>query len=60
MAYYQLQDYPQAKRELEISAATAEETYLKDGTIWKYLEATCRALNLKDEVDHYASLARPS
>jgi tetratricopeptide (TPR) repeat protein len=60
MAYYQLQDYPQAKRELEKSAAKADESYLKDGTIWKYLEATCRALKLKDEADHYASLARPS
>ncbi|HYT23012.1 MAG TPA: hypothetical protein VEW05_22625 [Candidatus Polarisedimenticolia bacterium] len=60
MAYYQLQDYPQAKRELEKCAATADESYLKDGIIWKYLEATCRALKLKDEAEHYASLARPS
>lgn len=60
MAYYQLQDYPQAKRALEKCAATADESYLKDGIIWKYLEATCRALKLKDEAEHYASLARPS
>jgi len=60
MAYYQLQDYRQAKRELEKCAAKADESYLKGGTIWKYLEATCRALKLKDEADHYASLARPS
>jgi len=52
MVYYQLQDYPQAKLELEKSAAKADESYLKDGTICRYLEAICRALKLQDEADH--------
>jgi tetratricopeptide (TPR) repeat protein len=60
MTYYQLQNYAPAKRELEKCAATADKSYLKDGIIWKYLEATCRALGLKGEAEHYASLARPS
>jgi tetratricopeptide (TPR) repeat protein len=60
MACFQLQNYAQAKSELEKCAAIADKSYLKDGIIWKYLEATCRALRLKDEAEHYASLARPS
>jgi tetratricopeptide (TPR) repeat protein len=59
-AYYKLQDYAQAKRELEKCAETADESYLRDGIIWKYLEATCRSLGLKDEARHYANLSRPS
>ena len=46
--------------QLEKCAATADESYLKDGIIWKYLEAICRALKLKEQAEHYASLARPS
>jgi len=60
VTYYEVQNYAQAKRELEKGAATADKSYLKDGTIWKYLEAACRALRLKDEAEHYASLTRPS
>jgi tetratricopeptide (TPR) repeat protein len=60
MTYYQLQNFAEAKRELEKCAATADRSYLKDGIIWKYLESTCRALRLKDEAEHYASLVRPS
>jgi tetratricopeptide (TPR) repeat protein len=60
MTCFQLQNYLQAKSELEKCAAIADKSYLKDGIIWKYLEATCRALKLKDEAEHYASLARPS
>ena len=60
VTYYEVQNYAQAKRELEKGAATADKSYLKDGTIWKYLEAACRALGLKDEAEHYASLTRPS
>ncbi|HET9804694.1 MAG TPA: hypothetical protein VFP96_15745 [Candidatus Acidoferrum sp.] len=61
MTYYELQNYAPARRELEKGAATADKGYLKDGTIWKYLEQTCRALRLNEEAEHYASLAsRPN
>jgi tetratricopeptide (TPR) repeat protein len=60
MAYYELQDYAQAKRELEKCAGMTDQVYLKDGIIWKYLETACRRLGLKDEAEHYAGLARPS
>jgi tetratricopeptide (TPR) repeat protein len=58
--YYELQDYAQARRELEKCVETADKSYLSDGMIWKYLEATCRRLGLKNEADNYAKLARPS
>ncbi len=59
-AYYGLQNYAQAKREFEKCVETADQSYLKDGIIWKYLESTCRWLKLKDEAQHYASLSKPS
>ena len=58
--HYELQDYAQARRELEKCVETADKSYLRDGIVWKYLEATCRRLGLKNEAEHYASLARPS
>jgi tetratricopeptide (TPR) repeat protein len=60
IAYYELRDYAAARRELEKSVEMADESYLKDGSIWKWLEVTCRSLGLKDEARHYANLSRPS
>jgi tetratricopeptide (TPR) repeat protein len=60
MTYYQLHEYAQAKHELEKCVEMADTSYLRDGIIWKYLEAACRSLGLKDEARHYANLSRPS
>jgi tetratricopeptide (TPR) repeat protein len=60
MTCYQLQDYAQAKRELEKCAEMADRSYLKDGALWGYLAATCRALGLKAEAETYSRMARPS
>jgi tetratricopeptide (TPR) repeat protein len=60
IAYYELRDYVAAKRELENCANTADKSYLSDGAIWKWLQATCRNLGLKDEAQYYSSLSRPS
>jgi len=60
MAYYELRDYQQAKRELENCAKTADKSYLGDGVIWRWLELTCRALGLKAEAEQYARMANPS
>ena len=60
MVHFLQQDFPQAKLHLETCAATADKSYLADGVIWKYLEATCRMMRLKDEAEHYARLANRS
>jgi tetratricopeptide (TPR) repeat protein len=60
MAYYQLSDYRQAKRELERGAKMADKAYLSDGVIWRWLELTCRALGLKEEAEQYARRVQPS
>jgi tetratricopeptide (TPR) repeat protein len=60
IAYYELQDYLAAKREFEICANTGDKSYLSDGAIWKWLQATCRNLGLRDEEQYYASLSKPS
>lgn len=59
-AYHKLEDYAQAKLELEKGARTADPSYIRQAELWKWLEVTCRNLGLKDEAEHYAKLARPS
>jgi tetratricopeptide (TPR) repeat protein len=60
IALYELRDYAAAKRGFEHCARTADKSYLSDGAIWKWLQATCRNLGLKDEVQYYSRLSRPS
>jgi tetratricopeptide (TPR) repeat protein len=59
-AYHKLEDYAQAKLELEKCAQTADASYIKEARLWEWLESTCRHLGLKPEAEHYAQLARPS
>jgi tetratricopeptide (TPR) repeat protein len=60
MAYYLLQDYSSAKRELELGARTATPRYIKEVEIWKWLEWSCVGLGLKAEAEEYGRMARPS
>lgn len=59
-AYYMAGEYSRAKLELEIGARTASAEYLKQGRIWQWLEATCKALGLEGEAERYAKLAGSS
>jgi len=59
-ACYQLQDYKQAKVELEAAVKTAAPQFIRHEEIWRWLQYTCISLGLKDEAEHYAKLARPS
>ena len=58
--YYYLKDYEKAKRELEKAAEQADEDYVRQSDIWKWLEMTCRVLGLQAEADFYAHRSRPS
>lgn len=60
MAYYLLQDYASAKRELELGVRTATPRYIKEVEIWKWLEWSCMGLGLKAEAEEYGRMARPS
>jgi tetratricopeptide (TPR) repeat protein len=60
MVYASLGNYIQAKAELESCAEKANTGYIKQAQLWKRLQAVCRALGLKDEVERYARLAMPS
>jgi tetratricopeptide (TPR) repeat protein len=57
IVHYRLKDYEQAKVEFEKSAETADEEYIRQAQIWKWLESTSRALGLKDQVEHYSKMA---
>jgi tetratricopeptide (TPR) repeat protein len=59
-AYHKLEDYAQAKLELEKAAETADASYIKEARLWEWLESTCRHLGLTSEAEHYAQRARPS
>jgi tetratricopeptide (TPR) repeat protein len=59
-ACYQLQDYKQAKVELEAAVKTAPPEFIRHEEIWRWLQYTCISLGLKDEAEHYAKLARPA
>jgi tetratricopeptide (TPR) repeat protein len=59
-ACYRLQDYKQAKVELEAAVKTAPPEFIRHEEIWRWLQYTCISLGLKDEAEHYAKLARPS
>lgn len=59
-AYHKLEDYAQAKLELEKGAQTADPSYIRQAQLWKWLEIARRHLGLRDEAEHYAQLARPS
>lgn len=59
-ACYRLQDYKQAKAELEAAVTTAPPEFTRHKEIWRWLQYTCISLGLKDEAEHYAKLARPS
>jgi tetratricopeptide (TPR) repeat protein len=58
-AYYNLGDYAQAKEELEKATQTGDPSYIRDARLWRWLEATCQHLGLKDEADRYRQLAQP-
>jgi tetratricopeptide (TPR) repeat protein len=58
-ACYRLQDYKQAKVELEAAVKTAPPDFIRHEQIWQWLQYTCIGLGLKDEAEHYAKLARP-
>ncbi len=60
MVYASLGNYIQAKSEFESCAEKANTGYIKQAQLWKRLQAVCRALGLKDEVERYARLAMPS
>jgi tetratricopeptide (TPR) repeat protein len=60
MAYYLLQDYANAKLELEEGVRTATPRYIKETEIWKWLEWSCIGLGLKTEAEEYGRMARPS
>jgi len=59
-AYHKLEDYAQAKLELEKGAGMADSSYIRQAQLWKWLEITCRHLGLTQEAEHYAQLARPA
>jgi len=50
-AYFKLQDYVQAKGELDKATETGDPSYIQEAQLWKWLEATCEHLGLKDEAD---------
>lgn len=58
-ACYRLQDYKQARVELETAVKTAPPDFIRHEQIWRWLQYTCIGLGLKDEAEHYAKLARP-
>jgi tetratricopeptide (TPR) repeat protein len=60
MVYASLGNYIKAKSEFESCAQKADTGYIKQAQLWKRLQAVCRALGLKDEVERYARLAMPS
>lgn len=60
IVYFTLKDYGQAKLEFEKCAETADEEYMQQSQIWKWLENTSRVLGLKDEADRYSKLTIPS
>ncbi len=60
MVLYETGDYQRAKQELETSAKLATPDYIKTSHIWKWLEATCISLGLKEEARRYDQLARTS
>jgi tetratricopeptide (TPR) repeat protein len=60
VTYYHLENYAKAKVEFEKGGEKADASYIKKSQTWKWLEMTCRALGLKAEADHYASMATPS
>lgn len=59
-AYHKLEDYAQAKIELERGVQMADPSYIRQAQLWKWLEITCRHLGLTIEAEHYAQLTRPS
>ncbi len=59
-AYYEIGQYAHAKVELEKAAGTADPSYIRQTQLWRWLQATCQRLGLKEEAEHYAQLARAS
>lgn len=57
---FELKHYERAKEQFELCAQIATSEYIKSVDLWRWLQATCRHLGLKDEANHYAQLARPS
>jgi len=60
IVYFTLKDYEQAKLEFEKCAETADEEYMQQAQIWKWLENTSRVLGLKEEADRYSKLTMSS
>ena len=60
MVLYETGEYQRAKQELVTSANLAAPDYIKTAHFWKWLEATCISLGLKEEARRYGQLARPS
>jgi len=58
--YYELGDYARAKQEFEKGAETANSNYIRRSQIWRWLEVTCRALDLRAEAEQYARMQNPS
>jgi tetratricopeptide (TPR) repeat protein len=56
---YHLSDMNAAKREFELSAKTADPSYLGDA-IWGWLETTSRALGLQAEAENYRKMKADS
>jgi len=59
MADHKLENYAEAKLELEKAGQTADATYIKEARLWEWLESTCRHLGLTSEAECYAQLAKP-
>jgi tetratricopeptide (TPR) repeat protein len=60
VTYYYLKEYGKAKEELESVTRMPDFNCFRTPELWKWLEATCRALGLRAEAENYARLARPS
>jgi tetratricopeptide (TPR) repeat protein len=56
---YHLSDMKAAKQQFELSAKTADPTYLGDA-IWEWLETTSRALGLQSEAENYGKMKADS
>ncbi len=58
MVYYKLEAYARAKEEFEICAQNADEAYIREADLWKWLAGACRWLGLTSDAERYAKLAK--
>lgn len=57
-AYHKLEDYTQAKLELEKGARMAGPSYIRQAQLWKWLEITCRHWGLTQEAEQLRATSK--